>query len=311
MVPIRDIQLLEDPVLSTTEVGELFGVHASTVKRWCDRGDLTFRRTEGGHRRIPLSEVLRRAREDDEELPLLDFEDRAAGVWQATGAARKRNFGPTRRLAADVLADDAPSRLGDLFVHLGRDPDVDLHGLLDEGLRPVMEEVGERWNQGEIGPGVEHVISEVVAGTLHRLRYEGGRRVASRHRPSLALVGAVEGERHALGARCVRLTLERVGWDVAFLGADVPMEAWESIQRDREARMICISFSRCRGPADLLRCARRLAGTYDAERPYVLALGGDARVDGPPEGPWPFTAVRFFPSLRPFAAWLGEPGAGA
>lgn len=307
----EDIDLEVDPVLSTTEVGELFDVHASTVKRWCDRGELDFGRTQGGHRRIPLSQVLRRARETEASLPLLDFGERAGAVWHASQAARERDFRATRHLALELLGSDELQGMSDLFRHQGRDRAVDLHGLLDDGLRPVMTEVGERWERGAIGPGTEHMVSEVVADLLHRLRATPGTRGAAARSPaSVALVGAVEGERHALGARCVRVALERAGWEVRFLGPDVPMEEWATLQRAYGARLVGVSFSRMRSRADLLRCTRRLAEAYDAAHPYVLALGGGARVDGPPEGPWPFTAVRFFPGVTPFASWLGEADGG-
>jgi len=294
-----------DPLLSTTEVGELFDVHASTVKRWCDREDLAFTRTEGGHRRIPLSAALRLARKRRRDLPLLGFEARAAEVWSAREAAREDDLEPTRRLLLRLVGEDELPRVRDVLVHLGSDESIDLAALLDRGLRPVMREVGERWERGEVTPGVEHMVSETMVGALHQLRESGGRGPA--HAPgSVALVGSLEGERHDVGARCVRVLLERSGWEVRFLGADVPMEEWAVLQRSYGARMICVSLSQLRGQADALRCVRRLADTYDRERPYVLALGGAARVDAPPEGSWPFTALRFFPGVSGFAAWLGE-----
>ncbi len=310
MPPKVEKALDPDPLLSTTEVGELFDVHPSTVKRWCDRGELECDRTDGGHRRIPLSQVLGRARSFGEPLPLLGFGGRAGRTWEAARAARDGDFEPGRRLALDCLERDALGPFADLLVHLGRDRRVDLRRLLDEGLRPVMESVGRRWESGEVRVGEEHQVSEIVTGALHRLRRAPEPGGAEGSSAPVALVGCVEGERHVLGARCVRLVLERAGWRVRFLGADVPMEEWGALARIYGAGLICISFSRLRRRGDLMRCLRRLAEDYEPENPYALALGGGASLDGPVGEEWPFTAVGFFPATVPFTDWLGESGHG-
>ncbi|MEM1271970.1 MAG: helix-turn-helix domain-containing protein, partial [Bacteroidota bacterium] len=45
--------------ISTRQASDLLGVHESSVKRWCNAGDLGCEYTHGGHRRIPLAELLR------------------------------------------------------------------------------------------------------------------------------------------------------------------------------------------------------------------------------------------------------------
>src|SRR5919107_6359167 len=45
--------------LTTRRLARLWLVSEATVKRWADTGQLKSARTAGGHRRFPLSEVLR------------------------------------------------------------------------------------------------------------------------------------------------------------------------------------------------------------------------------------------------------------
>lgn len=307
MASAEDVALKPDPVLSTTEVGALFDVHPSTVKRWCDRGDLSFERTEGGHRRIPLSQVLRRARSEGQVLPLSAFGSDAGTVWLAGRAAEERDFGPTQALLRRWLEGSALDRISDFLVHLCAESDAELPLIFDSGIRDLMEAVGARWADGRMGSGVEHQVSEAMTGALHRIRRLAAREGSGRPGSDperVALVGCAEGERHVLGARCVRIALELEGWEVRFLGADVPLEEWITLQREYGARLLCISYSRMRCHADLLRATRLLASAYDSQRSYALALGGAARVEAPPSGAWPFSDLRFFPDTAGLASWL-------
>jgi excisionase family DNA binding protein len=43
--------------LSLTEAGALLGVHPSTLRRWCDAGDVPHFRTPGGHRRFRAADL--------------------------------------------------------------------------------------------------------------------------------------------------------------------------------------------------------------------------------------------------------------
>ncbi|MBN8525321.1 MAG: helix-turn-helix domain-containing protein, partial [Planctomycetes bacterium] len=53
---------MDDRLLSPRDAARALGASESSLKRWVDAGELAARRTMGGHRRIPASEVLRFAR---------------------------------------------------------------------------------------------------------------------------------------------------------------------------------------------------------------------------------------------------------
>jgi methanogenic corrinoid protein MtbC1 len=127
----------------------------------------------------------------------------------------------------------------------------------------------------------------------------------------VAVVGSTEGNRHELGAQCVRLLLERRGWRVFYLGGDLPIEECAAAQRVRRAGLVGLSFAPPHTAADMQRCLRLLGEFTDPGRPYALALGGD--LGEPPELDdlaRPFREVGVFGSLGAFGSAL-ERGFGS
>ncbi|MEK9506962.1 helix-turn-helix domain-containing protein [Gemmatimonadota bacterium Y43] len=294
--------------LTTTQVAELLDVHPSTVKRWCNDGDLEIDKTGGGHRRIALHEVLLLA--ELREIPtLLDgfapYQDR---VWTAIQeAVGEQRFDGVRELAMEWLKTGELWRISRLLLVLGRHPAVEFAAFCDDVVRGFMQSVGAHWSTGELRVGEEHLASESLAEVLIRLR-EPFATAPDASRP-LAVVGSMEGVRHGLGSWCVRLLLERHGWEVCFLGTDVPMEDFAAIQQSREASLVCISFASPAGAADMVRAMRILARFYEADRPFALALGGDL-AEAPEFDPadLPFHDIGIFGSLRDFRDAIAPEG---
>lgn len=66
-------QAVQSRFLTRRDVAALFGVSASTVTRWAQRGLLKTVRTPGGHYRFPASETRRMAQSPERtELMRLD-----------------------------------------------------------------------------------------------------------------------------------------------------------------------------------------------------------------------------------------------
>jgi diguanylate cyclase (GGDEF)-like protein len=90
-------------------------------------------------------------------------------------------------------------------------------------LAPAMRMIGEFWEQGRISVADEHLataISHAIAARLfqHLLRSE----TRSLDRVILA---ATQGEHHVLGLRMIADALEGAGYDVMYLGPDVPLRS--------------------------------------------------------------------------------------
>jgi excisionase family DNA binding protein len=296
----------DPPSLTTTEVAELLGVHGSTVKRWCNEGALEFATTNGGHRRFAVGAAARFARERGIPTVLTSFHPYEPHVWSALRDVRERgSFHRLHSLAMGWVHRGRMRRLGRLFDALARTPGVGLCTLCDEGIRDLMKLVGDAWQAGKLRVGEEHMVTQVMVEALLRLRAE-----QLEDRPEefweaapVAVVGTLEGNQHHLGSMCVRMLMEFLGFEVHYLGPDVPVEDFAVVQRSREADVVCISLSPPASAGDVARTVDTLSRFYDPARPYALALGGE--VDGGVEPELlqgPFERVAIFSGCRPFGA---------
>lgn len=302
---------LDAMLLTSSGVADLLDVHPSTVKRWCDDGSLGSEKTEGGHRRIHLTDALGTGRSKGIPTFLDPFHPWEANVWLAVSEVEEEgSFRRLHNLALGWLSKGDTDLLGRLLYELARRPKVSLTHFLDVGIRGLMVRVGEEWMGGRLVVGEEHMATQVVLEVLIRLRDGWGRLGSTSREPNetlpVAVVGAMEGDRHDLGAQAVRVLLERAGWRVYYLGADVPVEEFAEIQRAQGATLVCISFSPENTLPDLQRAIRVLSEFYRPERPYALALGGS--LGDLPEhqlSTEPFEAFSLSRSALEFESWLG------
>ncbi len=56
--------------VSLRRAAEILGVHPATVRNWADKGDITSRRTPGGHRRFLKSDLMHYAQSQGELQPI-------------------------------------------------------------------------------------------------------------------------------------------------------------------------------------------------------------------------------------------------
>jgi methanogenic corrinoid protein MtbC1 len=94
-------------------------------------------------------------------------------------------------------------------------------------IAPAMHELGRLWEEGAITTADEHLATGVTHRVLAALRPPELLEQKLERRPGRprALLAAVQGEQHALGLRMAADLLEDDGYEVAYLGADVPTVA--------------------------------------------------------------------------------------
>jgi excisionase family DNA binding protein len=300
--------------LTSSEAANLLAVHPSTVKRWCNDGELPSEVTEGGHRRIRVEMATRFARNRGIRTVLTPFHPFEPHVWIALEAIRSGgDYGELHALGMQWARRGEFERLEQLFLALGRTPEIPFCDYSDHAIRGLLRSVGDEWETGRMRVGDEHMVTQAILGALTTLRrewYDARAGNGSKRRP-VAVVGSLEGNRHHVGSYCVRVLLERLGWDVYYPGADLPIEDFGVIQMSREASLVCISLPPAGTVGDAARCLEVLRGFHDRARPYSVAFGGSTtRVPDDTVSTHPFTAVSYFDSCAGLRAGI-EAGFGA
>jgi MerR family transcriptional regulator, light-induced transcriptional regulator len=281
------------PRHSIALVSRLTGLSQLVLRAWERRyGVVAPARTETGRRRYSDLDVerLRRLRQltaaghrigDIASLPLEELRSLAAELPPApAGAPTPRSTSATAPLAAvtaAALLDQAlaavvslqPGALEQVLeqatVHLSRP------ALRQELIQPLMQRVGEMWCEGSLRIAHEHMASTIVQAFLAAANAS---RVPAAGSP-LLVVAAPLRNRHELGAMMAASLALELGWEVLYLGADLPAEEIALAAGQRGARAVFLSL--IYPPADAavaaqLELLRRLLGPAAA----ILAGGGAA-----------------------------------
>ncbi|MER6576340.1 cobalamin B12-binding domain-containing protein [Nonomuraea sp. NPDC001023] len=104
------------------------------------------------------------------------------------------------------------------------DQDISLETLLLHVVAPVQARVGLEWESNQITVAQEHTATAVNERVLAALAHHPAARAAAASGPALGriAVACIDGEWHAMPARILSEVLRLRGWQVDYLGAQVP-----------------------------------------------------------------------------------------
>jgi excisionase family DNA binding protein len=263
---------LQKTILSTADVARLFNVTETTVKRWADEGELKCQKTPGGHRKFLVRNVVEFAERNNFE-PLATLElpasDRMAAAIQMALLERdypklaeaflERAMSPDRHDLALFLIylyehKIAPSEIYDLIV------------------RPGMQQIGEKWMQGEIDIAQEHRASHETTEALSRLQSE----VFVKQPTGMSvLCSCLDAEMHEIGLRIASYLFEAEGWHSVYLGSRTPFASLLRSVEGMRPDVVCLSATGSGGDQEFEEKLRRLRQAVDSYGGKVI-LGGRA-----------------------------------
>ncbi len=223
------------------------GVAPDTLRKWEQRyGVLNPHRTGGGQRRYSELDVAR----VDWLLARLAEGYR---IGEASALLGKGLSSPPT--CADELLESLKDAVtaGD-YATIARLLDQafalqDVEQTLAEVAQPLLRWIGDGWAAGDLSVADEHLLTQALRGRLERLLTDthGGVR-------GVAVLLCGPGERHELGLLMFGVLLRADGWQVAYLGPDMPLDDAVALASRLSARLVAISVG-LKEHADALRSA--------------------------------------------------------
>lgn len=201
------------------EVAELTGLGTARLRAWERRYAVVSPERQGnGYRAYTASQVallraFARLVEAGERIGDL------ASQPQDEVIARAEHFGGDESAVAPLIEavrgydrDRLEALVADRLQRLG------LPRFADEVVLPLATQVGDLWSLGKLPIASEHLASEVIVHVL-----KGALREAPGSGP-LLLASGLPGERHEWGLLATLARARSAGWQVHYLGPDLPLD---------------------------------------------------------------------------------------
>ncbi|MEC4748147.1 MerR family transcriptional regulator [Methylomicrobium sp. Wu6] len=168
---------------------------------------------------------------------------------------------------AEVTAFDArtlESLFENAIVELG------IQNFIEDLLDPLLTLIGERWKTGELRPVHEHMASSIIRSLTYILRNNSPCSPAA---PRMVVTTPL-GQLHELGALLAAIIAELKGWQVTYLGANLPAEEIAAAVKFTDAAAVTISISFSSDDHVVQKELRRLRKLLGYE--VALIVGGRA-----------------------------------
>jgi methanogenic corrinoid protein MtbC1 len=237
------------------------GIPPDTLRKWEQRyGVLRPQRTGGGQRRYTELDLARVEWLRERLLEGYRIGDAAAllgdvdvGVGRTPAELRRELYGAVRDADVDAIG----ALLDQTFTLLS------LEQALSRVLAPVLELVGDGWASHELSVAQEHLISSAVRARLDSLLADARGEIRG-----VAVLACVPEERHELGLLMLGTLLRADGWQVAYMGADSPLDDALDLAERLDAGAVCLSAT--------LREHLASLKSVDVHPDVTLTLGGAA-----------------------------------
>ncbi len=136
-------------------------------------------------------------------------------------------------------------------------------------------EVGRLWEANRVTVAEEHMATAitqfVLAETYSRIEIPG-------QQHGRAVVAGVQGELHQVGGNMVADMLETEGWDVRFLGTNVPQPGVLRALEEHSATLLGITATMLFNLPSVAELIETVHRHFGADRPRVIVGGGAFRV---------------------------------
>lgn len=263
-VPVPPGRVVKE-LLSPKQVARAIGVSESSLKRWCDQGLIETVRTGGGHRKLPLHDVVRFLRERHHNIAhpeLLGLPARSEqsdiGIEQGrqkfTQALLEGNEPQARQIVFDLF----------LAKH-------SISVICDEVLTAAFQEICQRWACDSADVYQARRSCEYAQRILYELR----RTLPAPDPEWKACGGSLEGDHCTLPSTVTELVLLDSSWDATSLGTSIPAVSMVRAIETIKPKLFWLCASQIDDVEKFVRDFKLISDAAEAAR-SAIAVGGRA-----------------------------------
>ncbi len=258
-------------LLTPKQVARALDVSESSIKRWCDKGEIPTQYTAGGHRRIPLPGLIAFLRQRQCAL----VHPQALGLPPTSGQTGRVVARACQRLTeALMVGDEALCRQIAFDLYLA---EHSISVICDDVFAKAFRDIGDRWACGRAEVYEERRGCEISLRVLHELRSLLPEPPADAPR---AIGGAASGDQYNLGTTKAELVLRDARWKAVSLDDNLPLETISAAIRAQRPRLFWLSCSHIADAPAFLAGYERLYDEYGLDVAFVVggyALTEDIR----------------------------------
>ena len=255
-------------LLTPKQVARAIDVSESSIKRWCDNGQIPTQYTAGGHRRITMPGLVEFLRKGNRQL----VHPEALGLPPTSGQTSRVIERARDQLTEALLAgDEALCRQVALDLYLA---EHHISVICDDVLASSFRQIGDRWACGEAEVYQERRGCEIALRVLHDMR--GFLPQPAADSPK-AIGCAAEGDQYTLGTTMAELVLRDAKWNAVSLGDNLPFETIAAAIREHRPRLFWLSCSHIAHLPDFLAGYHQLYEEFSLD--VAFAVGGFALTD--------------------------------
>jgi len=257
-------------LLSPRQVARAIGSSEASLKRWCDKGVIEAVRTVGGHRRMTVGSVLQFLRETGRPLVDPELLGLPAGIGQGAKPGQRVLARITEALEA---GDEDRFRATVMELYLAGKSACEI---CDDYIAGAFEEIGSRWEHGDVEVYQERRGVEICTRTIVELRSAFPSPIED---ACYAFGATLEDDPYTLPTTMAEVALREAGWRAESFGAGHPLATLRAAVSDKRPRLVWVSFSvPPQGEANLAAWAEFYS--FAAQQHVAVAVGGRGLTEG-------------------------------
>ena len=231
--------IMENTYISTREVADLLAVTDTTIKRWTNNGQLKCVKTLGGHRKYLLSEVENFAKVNNIPISGVTTPLRKGELEKLGFAIYSKNMSKAVEVIMEEILQGDREGTFESLMYLVKNR-MKFGDIIDDIIRPAMENVGYLWETKKLEVEQEHLASDTIKTALSRLVVYLPRQRAKNIK---VLLACSEGETHDIGLQALAYELELNGYGIHYLGANTPFKSLVKAVKVEKPNYIFLSAS--------------------------------------------------------------------